>query len=270
MRGWVGLAGLLALVPAGCSTLSGFGLLPERQELIRDAASLRLGAVEGPARELDGAPLGAYVVGPGDGLLVIPVNLDSPARVPSDQPVLPDGTIDLGQYGSVRAAGKTVAQVEAEVNHLVACRTPDAGFLDVRLVNRESKKIYVAGEVNAPGIFPYTGNETVLDAVMAAGGLTEKASRWDIILSRPTAPDGCRLILAVNYWDILQLGDTTTNYRLLPGDRVYVPTRTLLENVCGGKKFWKRERRPQVSCSLPPLGVAETAPAECPPGPSGK
>ena len=149
--------------------------------------------------------------------------------------------------------------------HLVASRTPGAGFIDVRLVNRESKKFYVAGEVNAPGSFPFTGEETVLDAVTAAGGLTEKASRWDIILSRPTPPNGCRIILAVNYWDILQLGDTTTNYKLLPGDRVYVPTRTLLENLCGGgKKFWKWERRPQVSCPLPPLGTTSSRPGRVP------
>ena len=266
--GWALLVGLVAPVSTGCSGLSGFGLLPERQELTLEAGKLRQAAVGGLPRELDAATLDAYVLGPGDGLLVVPVNLDSPARIPSDQTVLPDGTIDLAQYGSLRVAGKTVPQVEAEVNRQVASHTPDAGFIDVRLVNRESKKIYVVGEVNAPGTFPYTGNETVLDAVMAAGGLTEKASRWDIILSRPTAPDGCRLILAVNYFDVVQLGDTTTNYRLLPGDRVYVPTRTLLENVCGGKRFWKKERRPQVSCALPPLG--ETAPEECHPEPDQK
>ena len=258
--GWALLVGLVAPVSTGCSGLSGFGLLPERQELTMEAGRLRQVVVGSLPRELDAATLDAYVLGPGDGLLVVPVNLDSPARLPSDQTVLPDGTIDLGQYGSLPAAGKTVNQIEAEVNQLVAARVPGAGFIDVRLVNRESKKIYVVGEVSAPGTFPYTGNETVLDAVVAAGGLTEKASRWDIILSRPTPPDGCRLILAVNYLDVLQLGDTTTNYRLLPGDRVYVPTRTLLENLCGGKRFWKRERRPQVSCPLPPQAPEERSP----------
>jgi protein involved in polysaccharide export with SLBB domain len=248
--------------------LSGFGVLPERQELVETASKLRLGPVDGVPRELDAVALGEYVVGSGDGLLAIPVNLESPARVPSDLMVQPDGIIDLGQYGPLRVVGKTVVQIEAEVNALVAAQTPGAGFIDVRLVNRESKKFYVAGEVNAPGSFPYTGEETVLDAVTAAGGLNEKASRWDIILSRPTPPNGCRVILAVNYWDILQLGDTTTNYKLLPGDRVYVPTRTLMENLCGGgKKFWKWERRPQVSCPLPPLETTRVAPAECPPHP---
>jgi polysaccharide biosynthesis/export protein len=266
--GWVLLAGLFAWSAPGCSMLSGFGVLPERQELVETASKLRLGPVDGVPRELDAVALSEYVVGSGDGLLAIPVNLESPARVPSDLMVQPDGIIDLGQYGPLRVVGKTVVQIEAEVNALVAAQTPGAGFIDVRLVNRESKKFYVAGEVNAPGSFPYTGEETVLDAVTAAGGLNEKASRWDIILSRPTPPNGCRVILAVNYWDILQLGDTTTNYKLLPGDRVYVPTRTLMENLCGGgKKFWKWERRPQVSCPLPPLGTTRVAPAECPPHP---
>jgi polysaccharide export outer membrane protein len=267
--GWALLAGLFAFT--GCSMLSGFGVLPDGQEkLVATANKLRLGPVEGLPRELDPAPLPEYVVGAGDGLLAVPVNLDSPARVPSDLVVQPDGTIDLGRYGQLRVAGKAVLQIEAEVNHLVATQTPGAGFIDIRLVNRESKKFYVAGEVNAPGSFPYSGEETVLDALTAAGGLTEKASRWDVILSRPTPPNGCRLILAVNYWDILQLGDTTTNYKLLPGDRVYVPTRTLMENLCGGKKLWKWERRPPVSCPLPPLGTTAVVPAACPPTPEQK
>jgi polysaccharide biosynthesis/export protein len=265
--GWALLAGLFAWSSTGCSMLSESGVLPERQELVATASKLRLGPVEGLPRELDPATLGEYLVGAGDGLLAIPVNLDSPARVPSDLVVQPDGIIDLGLYGPLRVAGKAVPQIEAEVNALVATQTPGAGFIDVRLVNRESKKFHVAGEVNAPGSFPYTGEETVLDAVMAAGGLTEKASRWDIILTRPTPPNGCRIILAVNYWDILQLGDTTTNYKLLPGDRVYVPTRSLTESLCGGrKKFWKWDRRPQLSCPLPPLETA-AVPAACPPAP---
>ena len=237
--------------PQAARCCRGSECCPSGKSWSRPPASSGSGRWTG-TRELDAVALGEYVVGSGDGLLAIPVNLESPARVPSDLMVQPDGIIDLGQYGPLRVVGKTVVQIEAEVNALVAAQTPGAGFIDVRLVNRESKKFYVAGEVNAPGSFPYTGEETVLDAVTAAGGLNEKASRWDIILSRPTPPNGCRVILAVNYWDILQLGDTTTNYKLLPGDRVYVPTRTLMENLCGGgKKFWKWERRPQVSCPLP-------------------
>ena len=61
-------------------------------------------------------------------------------------------------------------------------------------VGRTSKLYYVLGEVNAPGAFPITGSETVLDAIIAAGGLTSKGSEQNIILSRPSTPDGCRSI----------------------------------------------------------------------------
>ena len=113
---------------------------------------------------------GPYVIEPGDVLLVQPANLDSPVRLPGDQPVLPDGTIHLGRYGWLSVAGKTVAMVEGEVNPLIQGQTKDAGPIIVRLVTRDSKIFYVLGEVNAPGSFQWKGRETVLDAIVAAGG----------------------------------------------------------------------------------------------------
>ena len=49
------------------------------------------------------------------------------------------------------------------------------------------------------GSFALQGRETVLDGIIAAGGLNDKASRNNIILSRPTPPDGCRLVLPICY-----------------------------------------------------------------------
>jgi protein involved in polysaccharide export with SLBB domain len=216
-------------------------------------------------RELDKQPLPPYTVEPGDVLLVLPANLDSPARLPGDQPVLPDGTINLGRYGQVLVAGKTVAEVEALIRTAVEAQTPNAGPITVRLVTRLSKVYYVLGDVNAPGCFPLNGRETVLDGILAAGGLTDRASRRHIILSRPTAPHSCRVVLPICYNDIVQVGDTSTNYQLAPGDRIFVPTRSVYEGAfhlfrkeicpCGG---------PQVPCptvhpeavpheTLPPL-----------------
>jgi hypothetical protein len=94
---------------------------------------------------------------------------------------------------------------------------------------------YVLGEVNAPGAYPIVGRETVLDGLLAAGGLSDSASERRIILSRPTAPQSCRVVLPVCYDHIVQLGDTTTNYQLQPGDRIYVGTRTFCEAI----RFWQ-------------------------------
>jgi polysaccharide export outer membrane protein len=103
--------------------------------------------------------------------------------------------------------------------------------ISVRLVNWESKKIYVLGEVNSPGYFGYTGNQTVLDALLEAGGLTTKANHHQIIVSRPTPCGSCRVVMKVCYDQVVQLGDTSTNYQLHPGDRVFVPGLTFMDDV---------------------------------------
>lgn len=241
----------------GCSSSSGnfLGLAPTGHRLIPEAKALR-SAYPDPLplpRELDKHVAVPYVIEPGDVLLVQPVNLDSPVRLPGDQTVLPDGTIELGRYGLLQVAGKTLPQIEADARLQVEAVTKDAGPITVRLVTRVSKVYYVLGEVNAPGAFPLQGRETVLDAILAAGGLNDKASRKFITLSRPTHPDGCRVVLPVCYNEIVQLGDTATNYQIAAGDRIYVPTRG--HEDCGRKKVCPPCGRPQVPCP-PPEGCA--------------
>ena len=59
------------------------------------------------------------------------------------------------------------------------------GSLRCAVVTRQSKVYYVLGEVNAPGAYQLSGRETVLDAVLAAGGLTARASREQYHLGSP-------------------------------------------------------------------------------------
>jgi polysaccharide export outer membrane protein len=236
------LAAATLAVLAGCASTPGgkVTLFPEGHRLMDSARYLREVSAPPPGapRELDKCVAGPYVVEPGDVLLVQPASLDSPVRLPGDQPVLPDGTIQLGRYGRMQVAGKTVETIEIEVNALIKSQVADAGPIIVRLVTRDSKVFYVLGEVNAPGSFQLKGRETVLDAIIAAGGLTSGASRRSIILTRPTAPDSCRTVLPVHYGAIVQLGDTTTNYQLKAGDRVYVPSKSMWEDIkaCLDKK----------------------------------
>jgi polysaccharide biosynthesis/export protein len=250
-----GIAALLVLTAgllSGCSMTPGrsLTLFPEGHRLIDSANELRQ-AYPTPLplpRELDKRVQAPYVVEPGDVLLVQPVDLDSPARIPGDQPVLPDGTINLGRYGRVLVAGRTVDEIEVLVRGVVEMQTKNAGAISVRIVTRVSKVYYVLGEVNAPGSFTLTGRETVLDGIVSAGGLTDRASRRNIILSRPTAPGSCRLVLPVCYSEIVQVGDTSTNYQLAPGDRIYVPSRTFWEELTHDKKECAPCGGPQVPC----------------------
>jgi protein involved in polysaccharide export with SLBB domain len=231
--------GLLLLT--GCSG-GGLTYLFSPTNRLSDAArAVRQPVAPAVPRELDKHLLPTYIVEPGDVILVYPVELDSPVRLPGDQPVLLDGTINLGKYGQLVVAGHTLADIEAQVRASVEAQTKDAGYIAVRLISRISKVYYVLGEVNAPGAYPINGREAVLDGILAAGGLTDRASREEIILSRPTSPDSCRVVLPVCYREITQVGDTSTNYQLAPGDRIYVPAR----------------------CSLDVFGVQKNCPACC-------
>jgi polysaccharide biosynthesis/export protein len=224
-RCWLSL--LLVICAAGCPG-NRFTLFPERQNMMASTRAARDATLLPPdiPRELDKHVLPTYLVEPGDVLLVTASDLDSPVRLPGDQPVLPDGTISLGQYGRPVVAGKSIEEIEGIARELVKAKNGGTVPISARLVSRQSKVFYVLGEVNAPGAFPLSGREAVLDGIIAAGGLNERASRQDIILSRPTRPDEHRVVLPVCYGAIVQLGDTTTNYQLAPGDRIYVPSKT--------------------------------------------
>jgi protein involved in polysaccharide export with SLBB domain len=234
----------VALVSLACATLlagcsSGNALFPHTYKLMPQARDISSQMRPTDPRELSKQALEAYFIQPGDVLLLEVTDLESDIRVPADQTVMPDGTIDLGQYGRIVVAGVTIEQIEVLVPDVI--QTQEKGKtikpLNVRLNVADSARYYVLGEVNSPGAYPLIGRETVLDAIQAAGGLSDRASDCQIILSRPTPPNSCRIVLPVCYNRIVQLGDTTTNYQIRPGDRIYVATRTCLEAI----KFWQRD-----------------------------
>ena len=192
-------------------------------------------------RELAKQSLPSYTVEPGDVLLLEPADMSTAIRLPGDQTVQPDGTIGLGIYGSLSVAGKTIEQIQSEAQDLIdshaesvakaSSRSADEqdeepAKVNVRLVEPTSKVYYVIGEVNSPGAYPLIGRETVLDAIIEAGDLTDSANRHTIILSRPTLTEECRIVLPICYRQIVQLGDTSTNYQIQAGDRIFVSSLT--------------------------------------------
>ena len=100
-------------------------------------------------------------------------------------------------------------------------RDSDRVFVDVTAYN--SKVYYVQGDVKQPGRLPITGSDTVLDAIHYAGGLLPTADPQNIRLIRrtPGNPDATT-VLPVDYIEITTGTDTSTNYQLMPGDRLVV------------------------------------------------
>ena len=174
-------------------------------------------------RELDKISGPEYTVEPPDIIYVEALNTLPTQPLVGEKLVRPDGTINLGFYGDLHVAGLTLSEIEGKIEdrlkHYV--KTPRV-HVDMAAFN--SKVFYVVGQVMQPGRLPFTGNETVLDAIMLSGGLTNYTNKCDIRLVRPTPECGCDIVLPVDYAAIINCGDTTTNYQILPGDRIVVPS----------------------------------------------
>ena len=178
-------------------------------------------------RELEMVSMPPYVIEPPDELEVSvrPAAMELPLTTATVQA---DGVVDLGFAGDVYLAGLTLAQAEQKVAEHVAPlaqqkKIRDPVEVSVRLVNgSQSKFYYVIGAVTTQGRFPIIGNETVLDAMLAAG-LRSNSNPEKAYLVRPHPPNGTCQILKINWDDIKDNGGTMTNYQLFPGDRLIVP-----------------------------------------------
>ena len=139
--------------------------------------------------------------------------------------VAPDGTINLGAYGRVRVVGLTIDEAKASIEAHLSARFSDPEVA-VDVYGYNSKVYYVVTQGAGLGDqivqFPVTGNETALDAISQIQGLQANHSTrmW---IARP-GKNGCGgdQILPVDWLSITQRGDVTTNYQVMPGDRVYV------------------------------------------------
>jgi protein involved in polysaccharide export with SLBB domain len=237
------------IASAGCSVL-GFSAYPLAHTITDDTKAVLSESPAMPdiARELSKAvPLTRFLQ-PGDQLLIEATEEEPTHRIPGDQTVLSDGSVDLGYYGRVIVAGMTQEDAEFAIQKLVFEADQKPISLNVQVIH-SIDRFYVVGEVNSPGALE--GYETVLDAILKAGGLTNRASACDLLLARPSQPCDCRVTLSVCYRAITQLGDSTTNYHLKPGDRIFVARQSLCEELCGfliPGKTCKRCDKQQCPC----------------------
>jgi polysaccharide export outer membrane protein len=144
----------------------------------------------------------------------------------------PDGTVQLGLYGSVYIAGKTLEEAKAAIEaHLAKYLYKPEVSVDVFAYN--SKVYYVITDGGGFGEqvvrVPLTGNETVLDAISQINGLPAVASKKGVWIARPTPSAQCACAtLPVDWKNITRCADTSTNYQVMAGDRIYVMAQPLV------------------------------------------
>lgn len=143
-----------------------------------------------------------------------------------------DGTISLGTYGDVRVVGLRLSEAKKAIESALAKTLQDPEVL-VEIQGFNSKIYYVILDGGGSGQqvvrLPHTGNETVLDAISNVYGLSPVSSSHRIWVARPApaASSPCQ-VLPVDWNAVSTLGDPTTNYQILPGDRVYVDAQPMV------------------------------------------
>ena len=170
-----------------------------------------------PAASAETAP---YVIGPGDQLQI---SVWHNAELSAAVPVRPDGRISTPLVSDIVAAGRTPQDLGREIeNRLKKFVTdPIVTVIVSNFVGPYDQQIRIVGEATTPKAIPYQAHMTLLDAMIAAGGMTPYASGNRTKIVRKV--DGRDVETTVRLTDLLKGGDLSANTELRPGDIIIIP-----------------------------------------------
>jgi len=158
-----------------------------------------------------------YVIGCEDVLYIHVWKEDALSRT---VPVRMDGNISLPLIRDIKAAGLTPLQLEAAITERLK------GFYEnptvsVAVMETNSFKVYVSGEVKTPGVYRLRSETTILQIIPMAGGFTEWAKQKKILVIRKE--NGKETRFTVDYKKAMKGNDLSSNVVLRPGDTLIVP-----------------------------------------------
>ena len=173
-----------------------------------------------------------YKLGPGDQLVLI---LTGDVELAYTLAVTREGFILIPQVGQVFVSNLTLDQLRdllytrlGRVYSGVKRGASATTRFDVTVANVRANQVYVVGEVNQPGAYQISSLATVLTALYAAGGVTERANMREVEVRRLGKP-----LARLDLYDYLMRGDTRNDLRLETGDVVFVRLRRQRAQVTG-------------------------------------
>ena len=174
---------------------------------------------EAPAT-LQGQAEPDYVIGPGDRLNV---NVWRHGDLSATVPVRPDGRITTPLVEDMMAAGKTPVELARDLELALAdfILEPRVTVLVDSIALPFSRQVRVIGQAANPQAIEYRDGMTVLDVMIAVGGLTEFAAGNRAIIQR--AVNGEMRQFSVRLNDLINRGDISANVQVRPGDVLVIP-----------------------------------------------
>lgn len=161
-----------------------------------------------------------YLIGPGDQLDIF---VWRNPELTQSVPVRPDGKISVPLVEDLPAADKTATQLAREIEHALSkfVRDPLVTVIVSNFQGVYQTQVRVVGQAAQPKALPYRDNMTLLDVMIAVGGLTEFAAGNRSKLVRTV--DGQTVQATVRLEDLIRDGDISANVPVAPGDVIIIP-----------------------------------------------
>lgn len=169
----------------------------------------------------------AYVIGPQD---VLRITVFDEPTLSGTYKIGTDGAFDYPYINRIDAIGKTLRDLETEIEKKLADGYVRRPQVTVEIDQFRSRNIFVMGEVRNASKYPLTGQMTLLEALVAAGYVTQNAGSQiqlvrqppDKVADQPLAPGQGVETLRISLIDV-QAGKPEANILLREGDSIYVP-----------------------------------------------
>lgn len=172
-----------------------------------------------PAPSSAASPDYRYIIGPGDNVNII---VWRNPELSMSVPVRPDGLIAGPLIEDMQAMGKTPTALARDMEKALGTyiRDPVVTVVVTHFVGTQSEQIRVIGEASKPQALPYRQNMTLLDVMIAVGGLTDFADGNGAKLLRVSGEGGQ---YSVRLSDLIRRGDISANVDVMPGDVLIIP-----------------------------------------------
>ncbi len=178
-----------------------------------------------PARYSTGpiAPSEEYTIGPLDEITIHVWR--NPELSADNVRVRPDGRLTIPLVQDIPAVGKTATELQDYIAKeltkyiqqpivSVIVNTPEGNFV---------QQVRIIGATGQPASLPYRADMSVLDAMIAVGGLNEFAAGNRAKLIRLNRETGKQVEYRLRLSDLIRRGDSSANVLLMPGDTIIIP-----------------------------------------------